>query len=118
MVRVEGDGETVSASFPFGAFLDAAVGDVAESAVGSAKAFADPVGELAADGAICVVDADESGDRAAGLVRFGHVFELPMARTRSAPIRPAVGAMAAIGAAIPADAPSRVPGGSGRSVVD
>jgi hypothetical protein len=51
VVGVERHGEPGSAGNPVGALPDAAVGDVAQSAMGPAESCTDPVGQLAAKGA-------------------------------------------------------------------
>jgi len=62
MEGVEADGQARSAGSPLGSLPNRSVGDLAQRAMAASEAGTDPVGELAPDGAVGVVDADQAHD--------------------------------------------------------
>ena len=79
VIGVEWDREPRPTFLPVAAFANAAVGDVAQSAVGPSEAGTDPVGDFASQGALGVVDADEAADSGGGCV-VDHVWASRVAR--------------------------------------
>ena len=73
--RVERDGEAGPARSPLRALAYETVGDVAERAMRASEARADEVRELATDGSVGVVHADEPADRPRAVCFVGlHVY--------------------------------------------
>jgi len=62
MEGVERHRETLPARFPFRSWSDRSVGDLAQRTMSSTETRTDPIGELAAHGAVGVVHADEAHD--------------------------------------------------------